>query len=199
MTTAGKAKTTKKSRGRNNGSATEAKKAKRAKAVYTLNKLAAMSSDELQTLYEAGTVTASLEALTGRPDCRMLAVRGPAGRGPVADLLRAFAKSHRFPWAGKSFDAVDDENGEGINRVRLLGLRNWFPFKTRFEPSAVDGKPCILLDYALPENPWAIRHIRDELREVSPGVFLGPAMWENRGKATTILFFAVDNSSAKGS
>ena len=186
--TAAKAKTKKKSQSKTNGSP---------KPVYTLDKLAAMSTDELKALYMESTVTESLKALNGSPQGRMLAIRGPAGRGPIADLLRSFAGSRRFPWAGKSFEASEDENGSGVNRVRLAGVRNWFPFKTRFESSAVDGKPCILLDYAQPQNPWAIRHIRDELREVSPGVFLGPAMWESRGKATTILYFAVDNTAVK--
>lgn len=176
--------------------AAKAKKNKSTKPVYTLDKLAAMSADELKALYANATVTDSLKALNGTPEGRMLAIRGPIGRSPIADALRAFARSRRFPWAGKSFDASDDKNGSGINRVRLAGVRNWFPFKTRFEPSAIDGKPCIRLDYAQPENPLGIRSIRDELREVSPGVFLGPAMWDSGSKATTILYFAIDNTAA---
>ena len=35
--------------------------------------------------------------------------------------------------------------------------------------------------------------IRDEIREVSDGLFMGPAMWKDgKGGATLVLWFAVD-------
>ena len=38
-----------------------------------------------------------------------------------------------------------------------------------------------------------LRSARDEVREVSPGLFLGPAMWKGaRGKAL-VLWFALDS------
>ncbi len=124
----------------------------------------------------------------------MLAVRG-LDRGGLAAALRRFAASGAFPWAGKSFTASSDGDGSGINRVRLAGTRRWFPFRTRVEPSAVDGAACILLDYDDPANPRPIRMIRDELREVAPGLFLGPAMLDTgKGDPKLVLFFACDCS-----
>jgi hypothetical protein len=158
----------------------------------TLDDLAALDVAQLEEVYRRGTVPASLHALDGSPICRMLAVRG-LDSGVAAGVIRGFAASSAFPWAGKSFDATSDGDGKGINRVRLAGTRRWFPFTTRVEPSAIDGAPCILLDYDHSVNPKPIRMIRDELREVAPGLFLGPAMLDTKNSAPKlVLFFACD-------
>jgi len=157
-----------------------------------LDQLAAMSIAELTALYRGGTVPDDLAVLDGKPTCRMLTLVGGLGRGPAAATLRRFARSGAFPWAGKSFQATAPGAGRGINRVRLAGERDWFPFDTRVEPSATDGQPCIVLDYDKPENPWFIRKVHDELREVDRGLFLGPAMWKTSGDPALVLYFACD-------
>ncbi len=178
----------------------------------SLDRLADMTADELTDLYQNGRVPArGLEALSGAPHCRMLAIRGPLGRGPLATALRHAAASPAFPWAGKRFSPRGPDQGSGCNRVRLPGLqrldpralgsnplripwaeRDVFGFATGLAHSAIDGLPCILLDYDRPENPWPIRRIRDELREVAPGLFLGPALWRTRGQPILLFFFATD-------
>jgi hypothetical protein len=45
------------------------------------------------------------------------------------------------------------------------------------------------------ENPFFIRRIRDELREVAPRLFLGPAMADVGDKPKLILYFACDLSA----
>lgn len=160
-----------------------------------LDALAAMSIDELTALYQRGTVPDSLAVLDGTPTCRMLTLVGTLGRGAPASTLRSLARSSRFPWAGKSFASRSAAEGTGINRVRLAGTRNWFPFDTRIEPSAIDGEPCIVLDYDKPENPRFIRQVHDELREVAPGLFLGPAMWKTKRDPALVLYFACDHGS----
>ncbi|PCC75472.1 hypothetical protein SAMN02745121_00011 [Nannocystis exedens] len=164
--------------------------------ILSLDRLAALSSDALRGLYARGAVPDDLTVLDGRPKGRMLAVRG-LEHGPVGRFLRAFAGHPRFPWDGKSFSPERDDEGRGINRVDLLVRRfEWFPFVTRIEPSVVDGQPCVYLDYEQPGNPWFIARIRDELREVAPGLYLGPAMWKRAdGGATHVLWFAVDFST----
>jgi len=97
----------------------------------------------------------------------------------------------RFPWEGKTFKSETSEIGSGINRVRLLGKRRWFPFKTRFEASFLDGQPTFRLDYSGPANPPFIRSIVDEVREVAPRLYLGPAALLVKGRPRPILFFAV--------
>jgi hypothetical protein len=161
-------------------------------AEHTLDRLAALPTDELSAIYRDGRVPDSLAALDGKPVCRMLTIVGGLGRGPAAAAVRRFAASPVFPWAGKTFAAHQADVGTGHNRVRLFGTRDWFPFDTAVAPSAIDGAPCIVLDYDKPENPWFIRQIHDELREVSDRLFLGPAMWKGRASPTLILFFACD-------
>jgi hypothetical protein len=148
----------------------------------TLDDLAALDVAELEAVYRRGTVPPSLHALDGNPVCRMLAIRG-LDAGARARTIRNLARASWFPWAGKSFAAETDATGNGINRIRLAGGKRWFPFKTLVEPSAIDGAPCIFLDYRLAANPRPIQMIRDELREVAPGLFLGPAMLDTGNAA----------------
>jgi len=163
-------------------------------SLHSLDSLAARSLDELDALYRAATVSSSMHAADGALVGRMLTVRGlpPALGGP----LRRFAASRSFVWEGKTFQASSDTRGVGHNRVsipRALGRQNLFPFETLFGPSAIDGKPTLILDYDLDVNPSYIRHIHDEIREVSPGLFLGPAMWKgDKGKAL-VLWFGLDS------
>jgi len=161
--------------------------------VRTLDDLAALGSDELDRLYRDAPAPTGVERLAGRPKGRMLAVRHTDGT-PLFGLLRAFASSNAFPWDGKTFEELQPEEGGGINRIKLLARRfDWFPFRTRLEPSVVDGRACVYLDYEQPGNPFFIAKIRDEIREVSPDLWLGPAMIKTGPRsAAHVLWFAVD-------
>ncbi len=161
-------------------------------APRTLDDLAALDVDALEAVYRRGTVPGSVRALDGSPVCRMLSVRG-VDRGARGRAVRSLASASWFPWAGKSFTADSDATGNGVNRLRLAGGKRWFPFTTRIEASAIDGAPCILLDYNHAVNPKPIRMIRDELREIRPGMFLGPAMLDTgNAPPRLLLFFACD-------
>jgi hypothetical protein len=149
-----------------------------------------MSFKELDALYRAGKRPSALSDLNGDAVGAMLAWRSPA-TGPIAGLLRSFGASTAFPWEGKTFKSQTSDFGEGINRVKLFGKRRWFPFKTRFEASFLDGQPTFLLDYSGPGNPPFIRSIVDEVREVAPRLYLGPAALLVKGRPRPILFFAV--------
>lgn len=171
--------------------------------LHTLDSLAQRSSAELDALYRAATVSTTMRAADGMLVGRMLAVRGLPG--PVARPLRRWAASRSFLWDGKTFEAASDTRGVGHNRVFIpgaLGRQNLFPFDTLFGASAIDGKPTLILDYDLDVNPTYIRHIHDEIREVSPGLFLGPAMWNRKLKRdgistasdkSLVLWFALDS------
>ncbi len=172
-------------------------------SIHTLDGLSRKTSAELDALYRAATVSKTLHAADGALVGRMLAVRGLSGA--LAEPLRRWAASRSFVWEGKTFAASSDSKGVGHNRVFIPGVfghQNLFPFETSFGPSAIDGKPTLILDYDLSVNPSYIRHIHDEVREVAPGLFLGPAMWNRTLKRdgvstasdkSLVLWFALDS------
>jgi hypothetical protein len=160
----------------------------------SLDALAGRSLAELDALYRAASVSSTMHAADGALVGRMLAVRGIPG--VLAAPLRRWAASRSFLWEGKTFQAESDLRGTGHNRVhipRALGHQNLFPFETSFGASAIDGKPTLILDYDLDVNPRYIRAIHDEIREVAPGLFLGPAMWKSRRSKTLVVWFALDS------
>jgi hypothetical protein len=162
-------------------------------AVSTLDlaALRLMTFKELEALYRTAKRPSAMSNLDGDGKGAMLAWRHPVS-GPFAALLRAMGRSRGFPWMGKSFKSQSSDKGEGINRINLQFYKTrWFPFGTRFESSFLDGKPTLVLDYARPGNPPFIRQIVDEVREVGPGLYLGPAALKIGGKPRPILFFAI--------
>jgi hypothetical protein len=162
--------------------------------IHSLDSLAGRSLAELDAIYRIGRLPESMHAVDGPLRGRMLAVRGIAN--PIAGWLRRFAASPSFVWEGKTFQATSDTRGTGINRVAVPGVfgrQNLFPFETAFAPSAIDGKPTLVLDYDLDVNPGYIRHVHDEIREISPGVFMGPAMWKRGEDKALVLWFALES------
>jgi hypothetical protein len=159
-------------------------------ASLTIANLREMTFVELENFYRDAKRPAELSDLDGAAKGAMLAWRKPA-TGPIAAWLKSFGNPATFPWEGKTFKATDAEAGTGINRVKLAGQREWFPFKTRFGASFLDGKPSFILDYSGPANPPFIRSIVDEVREVAPKLYLGPAALLVKGKPKPVLFFAV--------
>jgi hypothetical protein len=164
---------------------------------HTLDSLAAKTFDELAQLYRTATPPASLRAADGALRGRMLAVRGLPG--PIAAAARRFAASRSFVWEGKTFAATSDTAGDGHNRIALagvLGRQNLFPFTTRIDRSEIDTLPTLVLDYDHSFNPPYIRRVHDEIRELSPRLFLGPAMWKTAKGPTTVLWFALDGRAS---
>lgn len=156
----------------------------------TLADLRLMSTAELDRRYRAAETPVGVKDLDGPLAGALLTFSGPLSEGLARAATHRIAGSDRFPWAGKTFQSWAEDRGSGVNRVRLFGERLWFHFETRIEPSVVDGAPCVVLDYAHADNPWVVRQIRDELREVGPGLFLGPATI----RGLVVLYFAVHSS-----
>jgi hypothetical protein len=156
----------------------------------TLSDLRRMNFDELSELYRHAKRPAALADLNGAARGAMLAWRSPSG-GPLARILEAMGSSARFPWEGKTFQTETNDRGKGINRINLLRKMTWFPFATRFGPSFLDGQPAFVLDYSGQGNPPLINSIVDEVREVAPGLYMGPAALKVGGKPRPVLFFAL--------
>jgi hypothetical protein len=87
----------------------------------------------------------------------------------VSGLLARIA--HRIAWQGKVFDP---QRGELLNRITPFGLKG-VRAKVYKAASWFDSKECIVLDYS--KTSLVARLIRDEMRLVSPGVYLGLVYW----------------------
>jgi hypothetical protein len=68
-------------------------------------------------------------------------------------------------WHGKVFDPCD---GTLINQ--WAGAKA-IKARVGYGPSLLDGRPSIIMDYSETSHVWA--DVRDEVREVAPGVYLG--------------------------
>ena len=88
-----------------------------------------------------------------------------------AFLRGAGALAGGLAWRGKVFDA---KAGRVVNRVLPFGLRA-VAAEVRRGPSRLDGRECIVLDYS--RSSLVARGVRDELRLVRPGLYLGRAHW----------------------
>jgi len=84
-----------------------------------------------------------------------------------------------FTWQGKTFDAA---HGTLTNRILAFGL-NAIVAQVYKSESWFDGKECIVLDYS--KTSLLAKHIRDEIRQIGPGEYLGLVYWD---KNRTIHF-----------
>jgi len=87
-----------------------------------------------------------------------------------------------FSWHGKVFDS---EKSFLLNEILPLGVRAIIA-KVYKAPSWLDGKECIVLDYS--ETSILAHWIRDEIRNISPGIYLGKVYWEKK----RLIDFALD-------
>jgi hypothetical protein len=86
-----------------------------------------------------------------------------------------------FAWQGKVFDG---KKGVLKNKILPFGL-NAILAKVYKGPSWLDGKECIVLDYS--DTSIVAQWIRDEIREIEPGLYLGKVYWDK----TRLIDFAL--------
>ena len=153
-----------------------------------LDDLERLDPDQLMALYQ-GARTPRLADLDGKLAGRMLAV--PRLQKPhVKRWVEKFAKSAVFPWQGKTFEHETESHGHGVNR--LLGERvSWFHFETSVGRSHAGDFDAIHLDYEHSGNPPLIRKVKDEVREVAPGLWLGLAYLHMRDGEHLACFFGI--------
>ena len=104
---------------------------------------------------------------------------------PLASWLSALA--HTLGWQGKVFDLLGSSRDAGVvvNKVTPLGLKLIVARVYRGE-SWLDGRETIVIDYS--GTSMVARPIRDEIRQISPGLYLGK-VWLGRRR---ILDFALE-------
>ncbi len=69
----------------------------------------------------------------------------------------------------------DPATGQLKNRILPFGL-NAIIAKVYKGPSWLDNKECIVLDYS--ETSLVAHWIRDEIRQIQPGLYLGKVYWD---------------------
>ena len=79
-----------------------------------------------------------------------------------------------FIWEGKTFDAA---HGVLTNRLLHFGL-NAIVAEVYKDKSWLDGQECIVLDYS--KTSLVAKWIRDEIRFIQPGLYLGKVYWSDK-------------------
>jgi hypothetical protein len=129
---------------------------------YDANQLLAMSQAQLDDLFRSSPAG----------DIPNAAATGTAIIAPGTKYSAAIAEViNHFGWQGKVFDAA---NGTLKNRILAFGVEAIIA-KVYKGPSWLDSKECIVLDYS--QTSILAHRVRDEIRLVSPGFYLGKVYW----------------------
>ena len=144
---------------------------------YTASQLLSMPGKDLDDLF-SGSVSGDVP--NGEAKGTAIIAPGTTYSAEIAALINVFA------WQGKTFDA---EHGTLRNRILQFGL-NAIVAEVYKAPSWFDGKECIVLDYS--KTSLSAEHVRDEIRQIGPGIYLGLVYWDkNRA-----IYFALQFPAA---
>ena len=137
---------------------------------YTASQLLDMSQQQLDDLFSA---SAAGDIPNGEAEGTAIIASGTIFSPEIAALINI------FNWKGKTFDGA---HGTLTNRILAFGL-NAIVAEVYKAASWFDDKECIVLDYS--KTSLVAKHVRDEIREISPGTYLGLVYWD---KDRTIHF-----------
>ncbi len=132
---------------------------------YTASQFLSMSGKDLDDLFSR---SAAGDIPNGEAKGTAIIAPGTAFSAEIASLINIFV------WQGKTFDAA---HGTLRNRILAFGL-NAIVAEVYKAASLLDGKECIVLDYS--KTSLVAEHIRDEIRAVGPGVYLGIVYWDSK-------------------
>jgi hypothetical protein len=139
---------------------------------YNVAKLLTMTESELGDLFtsaEAGPIP------NGEGEGTVIVAPGTPFTPEIAQFVNIFA------WQGKIFNA---EKMALVNKITVFGLDAILARIIR-EPSWIDGKECIVLDYS--QTSFVAHWVRDEIRFISPGLYLGRVFWNK----THLIYFTL--------
>jgi hypothetical protein len=146
----------------------------------TLTNLTALSQVELDELFRRSQAG---EIPDGDAVGTAIVAPGTQLEGPILALTRWFA------WHGKVFHRAQ---GRLVNKVGPLGIR-LVEAKVYIAPSWFDGNPAIILDYS--RTSLFARNVRDEIREISPGTYLGIVYVGTRKTINFVLQFRTSQAN----
>jgi hypothetical protein len=130
---------------------------------YDAQQLMKMSQAELDALFTASPVG---DIPTGEAAGTAIIAPGTVYSPIIAEAI------NRFAWQGKIFDPA---SGTLRNEITALGFKAVIA-KVYKGDSWLDSKPCIVLDYS--ETSLVAEYIRDEIREIESGFYLGKVYWK---------------------
>ncbi|MBT9332112.1 hypothetical protein [Paracidobacterium acidisoli] len=139
---------------------------------WTVAQLLEMSSDDLDNLFRSSEPG---EIPNGEADGTAIVAPGTKWSPEIAEFINHFA------WQGKTFDAA---TGTLKNRILPFGISAILARVYNGE-SWFDQKPCIVLDYS--ETSLVAHWVRDEIRLIGPGLYLGLVYWDK----DRLIHFAV--------
>ena len=141
----------------------------------TIAELKKLSQEELDNLFRqkpAGPIP------NGEAKGTALVLPGTTVTNIIADLVRIKI------WKGKVFEKDPKTPDRGVLKNKILPLgHHAIEANVYKDKSWFDGKECIVLDYS--KTSLIAKKIRDEIREIQPGFYLGIVYW---GKKRTIGF-----------
>jgi len=129
---------------------------------YDAKQLLAMSQEQLDDLCRANQAG---DIPNGPADGTAIIAPGTRYSTIIAQVI------NHFGWQGKVFDAA---SGYLKNRITAFGVEAIIA-RVYKDASWLDGKECIVLDYS--QTSFVAERIRDEIRLVSPGFYLGKVYW----------------------
>ena len=129
---------------------------------YDANQLMAMSQAQLDDLFRSSPAG---DIPNGSANGTAIIAPGTQYSAFIAEVI------NHFGWQGKVFDAA---NGSLKNRILAFGLEAIIA-KVYKGASWLDNKECIVLDYS--QTSIVASRIRDEIRLISPGFYLGKVYW----------------------
>lgn len=130
---------------------------------YDAAKLMAMSQIQLDDLFKASPAG---DIPNGPAKGTAIIAPGTTYTANIAELI------NHFGWQGKVFDA---QKGLLKNKILAFGLEAVIA-KVYKGKSWLDDKECIVLDYS--ETSLIAHWVRDEIRKIGPGFYLGKVYFD---------------------
>lgn len=129
---------------------------------YDVPTLLAMTQTQLDDLFKASPPG---DIPNGEAKGTAIVAPGTKYSESIAQIIK------HFGWQGKVFDA---QKGLLKNRVTAFGIEA-IVARVYKGPSWLDAKECIVLDYS--DTSLLAHWIRDEIRLIGPGFYLGKVYW----------------------
>ncbi len=132
---------------------------------YTASDLLKLSQQQLDDLFRqspAGDIP------NGPANGTAIIAPGTVYSPEIAEVINLFG------WQGKVFDAA---KGLLKNRILAFGVEA-IVARVYKGASWLDGQECIVLDYS--ETSMVAHWVRDEIRLIGPGFYLGKVYWSNK-------------------